>query len=78
MRSKITEAGNIAFFAEGENWLIDQRDELAAAILELVRKAKKKTKVHKHKGTYRMRAWLLPEEGTTKRPNSRPFGRQGP
>ena len=26
-------------------------------------KAKKKTKVHKHRGTYRMRAWLIPEGG---------------
>ena len=65
--SKITEAGNIAFFAEDENWLISMKDDLAAEILELVRKAKKKTKVHKHRGTYRMRAWLIPEGGQPRR-----------
>ena len=75
--SKITEAGNFAFFAEGENWLIDARDDLASEILDLVRRAKKKTKVHKHRGTYRMRAWLIPEEGTTEGKSGRPFGRQG-
>ena len=76
--SKITEAGNIAFFAEDENWLINMKDDVANENLELVRKAKKKTKVHKHRGTYRMRAWLIPEGGTTKKSNGRPFGRQGP
>ena len=75
--SKITEAGNIAFFADGENWLINQKDELAEEILELVRRAKKKTMIHKHKGTYRMRAWLIPEGGTTEKNSRRPFGRQG-
>merc|ERR1711994_889304 len=54
--SKISEAGNIALFAEGENWIISMKDDVANEILELVRKAKKKTKVHKHRGTYRMRA----------------------
>ena len=75
--SKITEAGNIAFFTEDENLLISMKDDLANEILELVRKARKKTKVHKHRGTYRMRAWLIPEGGTAKR-YERPFGRQGP
>ena len=61
--SKISEAGNIALFAEGDNWIINRKDDLAEEILELVRRAKKKTMIHKHKGTYRMRAWLIPEGG---------------
>ena len=61
--SRISEAGNIAMFAEGENWIISKKDGLAEEILELVRRAKKKTRIHKHKGTYRMRAWLVPEGG---------------
>ena len=76
--SKITKAGQIAFFSEGEDWLIDKRDELAQRILELVRKVKRKTKLYEHKGTYRMRAWLLPpgnaNEGGIQQA---PFGRQG-
>ena len=43
--SNLTKRGNqIAFFCENEDWLIDKKDEVAAEILELVRKAKKKTK----------------------------------
>ena len=57
---------------------MNQRDELVKEIIDLARWAKKKTKVHKHKGTYRMRAWLVPEgKGTTGGGSSRPFGRQG-
>ena len=59
--SKITKAGNIAFFSEGEDWLIDKRNPAAIEILKLIQKVKKKTKVYQHKGTYRLRAWLLPE-----------------
>ena len=56
----------------------NMKDDLADEIINLVRRAKKKTKVHKHKGTYRMRAWLVPEgKGTTGGGSSRPFGRQG-
>ena len=39
--SKITKAGNIVFFSEGEDWLIDKRDELAEQILDLVRRVKR-------------------------------------
>ena len=59
--SKITEANNIVFFSQGEDWIIDKRDEVADAILKLVRQATKKTRLHQHKGTYRMRAWLIPD-----------------
>ena len=60
--SKITAAKNLVFFSEEENWIIDSRDELAKQIVELVRRAKRKTKMYQHKGTYRMRAWLIPEK----------------
>ena len=78
--SKITKAGQIAFFSEGEDWLIDKKDEVAAEILELVRKATKKTKLYEHKGTYRMRVWMLAGDKDRKQPGARgkhPFGRQG-
>ena len=74
--SKITKAGQIAFFSEGEDWLIDKKDKLAAEILELVRRVKRKTKVYEHKGTYRMRAWMLPGD-KAKNGSAAPFGRQG-
>ena len=59
--SKISKAGNITIFSEGEDWIIDRRDSLAERILELVRKVKRKTQLYEHRGTYRMRAWLIPE-----------------
>ena len=81
--SKITAAGNIALFADGDDCIINRSDPVVEEILALVRKAKKKTKVHQYKGTYRMRAWLIPEgaQGSPKKSaskeGSRPFGRQG-
>ena len=77
--SKITKAGQIAFFSQGEDWLIDKRDPIALEILNLVRKAKRKTKLYEHKGTYRLRAWMVPGNQTEKNVVSTgPFGRQGP
>ena len=82
--SKITKAGNIAFFSDGCDYIIDKRDDLALDILDLVQRAKLKTKMHEHKGTYRLRAWMIPEaaKGSQGKPNAghkevRPFGRQG-
>ena len=81
--SKITAAGNIAFFADGDDCIISRKDPVVEEILALVWKARKKTKVHQYKGTYRMRAWLILEgaQGSPKKPtskgSSRPFGRQG-
>ena len=62
--SKISEAGNIALFAEGENWIINRKDDLAEEILELVRRAKKKTKIHKHKGIVQehKESFIIPSE----------------
>ena len=78
--SKITKAGQVAFFSQGEDWLLDKKDPLVDEILRLVRMVKRKTKLYEHKGTYRMRAWLLPgnsnEEPRVGGEN--PFGRQGP
>ena len=65
----------IAFFCEDEDWIIDRRDPVAGEIFELVKKAKLKTKVHEHKGTYRMRAWLMPPK--VKKEGQAPFHRQG-
>ena len=76
--TQISEANNIVVFSEGDNWIIDRRDDLAQQIINLIRKAKKKTPIHKHKGTYRMRAWVLPEDAEIDKSSSRPFGRQGP
>ena len=75
--SKITKAGQIAFFSEGEDWLLDKRDEAAQKILELVKQVKRKTKLYEHKGTYRMRAWLLPGDAGEGGIQQAPFGRQG-
>ena len=61
----------IAFFCESEDWIIDRKDPIAQEIIRLVQKAKLKTKVHEHKGTYRMRAWLMFESASPA-----PFGRQ--
>ena len=65
----------IAFFCEDEDCIIDRRDPVAEEILRLVRSAKLKTKVHEHKGTYRMRAWLMPPK--VNKAGEAPFRRQG-
>ena len=75
--SRLTEdQRNIVFFCEGEDWIIPRSDPITQKIIELVRKAQGKTKMHMHKGTYRIRAWMVPEKVSTKG-QSRPFGRQG-
>ena len=61
-------------FCEDDDWAIDRKEPLFNQILDLVRKAKLKTKIHEHKGTYRMRAWLIPK-GAAAAPEP-PFGRQ--
>ena len=78
--SKITKAGQVAFFSQGEDWLLDKRDPLVQEILRLVKMVKRKTKLYEHKGTYRMRAWLLPgnDDGSKGVREENPFGRQGP
>ena len=70
-------AKKIVLFCEDDDWAIDRRDLIAAQIMELVSKAKMKTKIHEHRGTYRMRAWLVPPGTTSKtaEPDA-PFGRQ--
>ena len=65
----------IVLFCEDNDWAIDRRDPLADQIMDLVSKVKMKTKIHEHKGTYRMRAWLIPKDAKTKEPTA-PFGRQ--
>ena len=70
--SKITKANNIAFFSQGQDWIIDCKDPVAQKILELVKRATLKTKMYEHKGTYRMRAWLVPQGA-----NAGLFGRPG-
>ena len=70
--SNISKKGNkMVLFCEDNDWAIDRRDPIADEILSLVRKVKMKTKIHEHKGTYRMRAWLMPESASPA-----PFGRQ--
>ena len=65
----------IVLFCEDDDWAIDRRDPLADQIMDLVRKVKMKTKIHEHKGTYRMRAWLIPQGTNAPKPDA-PFGRQ--
>ena len=77
--SRITAANNIAFFCQDEDWILDRRDPAAAEIVKLIQRATMKTRMYQHKGTYRMRAWLVPE-GKKKEDlikNAGPFGRQG-
>ena len=82
--SEITKANHIAFFCSGEDWLIDRSDPIAQQIVTLVQKVRKKTKVYEHKGTYRLRAWMIPgdEEPTEEESNrdgpAPTFGRLGP
>ena len=72
--SKIIAAGNFAFFSSEENCLIDSRDQLAQKVLKMIQQIKKRTTIYEHKGTYRMRAWMMPAgQGS-----GAPFGRQGP
>ena len=66
---------NIVFFCEGEDWIIPRSDPLADELIKIVRRIADKTKMHAHKGTYRMRAWMIPEEVPAKSLST--FGRQG-
>ena len=80
--SKISEAGNISFFCDangGSDYIKGLKDPVAQQILELVSKVKKKTRMYKHRGTYRMRAWVLPEGSAGRKIASEasPFVRQG-
>ena len=68
-------AKKMVVFCEDDDWAIDRKEPLFNQILDLVRKAKLKTKIHEHKGTYRMRAWLIPKGATTA--HEGPFGRPG-
>ena len=70
--SNMTKRGQkMVLFCEDNDWAIDRRDPVASQILELIDKVKSKTRIHEHKGTYRMRAWLIPEGA-----KEAPFGRQ--
>ena len=77
--SKVTKANNIVFFSDGCDYIIDRRDPLAAEIIKMVERAKLKTKMYLHKGTYRIRAWVVPTKSSEDNGNAaNPFGRQGP
>ena len=69
--SELTNNNQIGFFCKGEDWIIDRSDPVAAQIIQLVRQARRKTRMYEHRGTYRMRAWLIPEGA-----KEAPFGRQ--
>ena len=66
---------NIVFFYENEDWIIPRSNPAAKEIIKLVQSIQNKTKMHAHKGTYRLRAWLVPENKSAKG-LKRPFGRQ--
>ena len=63
----------------GSDYIISLKDPVAQEILRLVAMVKKKTKIYKHRGTYRMRAWVIPEGAAGDRIASQvaPFVRQG-
>ena len=78
--SKLSKAGQLTMFFEGEDWIIDGKDPVVPDIIKLVQRATEKVKMYEHKGTYRIRAWLLPGDSTKKiqgASRSTPFGRQG-
>ena len=82
--SDMTAANQIVFFCEGEDWVIDRRDPVAAEMVKLAQGAQQKTKMYQHKGTYRVRAWMAPggdAEEKKGKPRGKaanaPFGRQG-
>ena len=60
-------------FCEDDDWAIDRRGPIANQIMDLAKQVKM-TKIHEHKGTYRMRAWLIPK-GAAADPAT-PFGGQ--
>ena len=68
----IGKSNNIAFFSQGQDWILDLKDPVAQKILKLVETVRLKTKMYEHKGTYRMRAWLVPPGA-----NADLFGRRG-
>ena len=80
--SDVTAANQIVFFCEGEDWIIDKKDPVAAQMVELAKKAQQKTKMYQHKGPYRVRAWMVPggedkTEDAKQKGKAAPFGRQG-
>ena len=80
--SDMTAANQIVFFCEGEDWVIDRKDPVAKEMVELARKAREKTRMYQHKGTYRVRAWMVPggddvDEKSAPKGKAAPFGRQG-
>ena len=76
--SRITQANNIAFFCDDCDYIINRKDPVAEKIIELVKQASLKTKMYKQKGTYRIRAWIVPESQKGGKKSSGPFGRPGP
>ena len=77
--SEYSKDRKVCFFCEEENWIINRDDPLAEKLLKIVRRIKKKVMMHEHKGTYRVRAWLLPSENVedNRKGNANPFGWQG-
>ena len=62
---------------------MDRRDPLADELIKIIKKVRQKTQMYEHKGTYRLRAWMVPgdeldEEPALPKGSARPFGRQGP
>ena len=72
--SKITAKKKLVCFHEEENCIIDPDDPVYEQIVKLMKAAVKKTKMHLHKGTYHIRAWVLPPKG---KEGSGPFARPG-
>merc|ERR1712079_629609 len=81
--SDMTKANQIVFFCEGEDWIIDRRDPLAEELIKIVQRVRRRTRMYEHKGTYRVRAWMIPgedseDDAANSKVSGRPFGRQGP
>ena len=57
--------------------MINKKDPLAEELLKVMLKIKAKTRFHEVKGTYRMRAWMVPPKSDKKEASADLFGRQG-
>ena len=57
--------------------MTEEKESDADKILQLVKQASLKTNMYKHKGTYRIRAWIVPEGQGGDKKSKGPFGRPG-
>ena len=79
----MTKSNQIVFFCQNEDWIVDRRDPLAEELIKIIKRIRQKTQMYEHKGTYRLRAWMVPgdelnDNAAEPKGIAHPFGRQGP